>query len=88
MTAIGVLVGKGTIESQAKVTALNPNETIVETFGTVLFTSDVIGLTDATVGFSYATSKTTVTPTPIPAAVWLLLSGLGGLGLFSRKHAA
>jgi hypothetical protein len=30
-------------------------------------------------------SNTSVAPTPIPAAVWLMLSGLGGLGFFARK---
>jgi hypothetical protein len=35
--------------------------------------------------FSLRFDSIGVAPVPVPAAVWLLLSGLGGLGAFSRR---
>jgi len=39
---------------------------------------------DDTDGVTY--NITSLTPVPLPAAAWLMLSGLGGLGLVGRKR--
>jgi hypothetical protein len=45
------------------------------------------GPIDYTTAYGYSMAfQTNMTPVPLPAAAWLLLSGLGGLGLLGRKH--
>lgn len=39
-------------------------------------------------GYTVAARFNTTAPVPIPAAAWLLLSGLGGLGFVARRKAA
>jgi hypothetical protein len=46
---------------------------------------DVAGIASGTNGGSYIGSLD-LQPVPLPAGVWLMLSGLGGLGLLSRKR--
>jgi hypothetical protein len=56
------------------------------------FTFTASGTTQA-IGFGQMTSgvtspiidNVTVSPVPLPAAAWLMVSGLGGLGVFARK---
>jgi hypothetical protein len=46
--------------------------------------SIVFGGANAQIGFD----DITLAPVPLPAAAWLLLSGLAGLGVFGRRRAA
>ena len=66
------LVGDGLVQSTVGALALSPAELVIN--GTYLGSAP-----------SYSGTLSTV---PAPAGAWLLLSGLGGLGLFARKRAA
>ncbi len=48
---------------------------------------DVAGIATGTSGGSYIGSVD-LQPVPVPAALWLMLSGLGGLGALARKRRA
>jgi len=45
------------------------------------------GIPLASAGTNYLTFSVAAAPVPVPAAVWLLGSALGGLGLLRRRHA-
>jgi hypothetical protein len=49
---------------------------------------DVAGVASGTSGGSYIGSVDLQQPVPLPAAIWLMLSGLGGLGVLVRKRRA
>jgi hypothetical protein len=46
---------------------------------------DVAGIASGTNGGSYIGSLD-LQPVPLPGSIWLMLSGLGGLGVLSRKR--
>lgn len=57
-------------------------------FGGVSFTADGIGFRfDETGGDEFYIGNLDVTPVPLPAGVWLMLAGLGGLACAGRSRA-
>ena len=46
---------------------------------------DIAGTADGTSGGTYI-GQLNLAPVPLPATAWLLLSGIGGLGLLSRTR--
>jgi hypothetical protein len=49
------------------------------------FTSVVISAADSAGPESFAIAELATTPVPLPGTLWMLLSGAGGLALFSRR---
>lgn len=73
----------------------NSGTTITGSFSNIqagTYILDVAGIASGTGGGSYVGSLNlaplTVNPVPLPAAAWLLLSGLAGLGAVVRKRKA
>ena len=56
--------------------------------GGAAFTSVAISASDSSGAESFAIAELASTPVPLPAAVWMLLSGLGGALGFARRAKA
>lgn len=67
--------------------------TIVDTSGTytpstAAFTLSESGSVGSGFNYSASFSAPGVAPVPLPAAVWMMLAGLGGIGAFARRRDA
>lgn len=60
------------------------------TGGTLIFTADALGglYTFSAAGVVYANGISPDINVPVPAAIWLFASALGGLGLIQRRRSA